>query len=227
MGLPRRQALSVKSGKGDRLPRSGEPRGGRSAGASGAGDLERAADRRPLGHRLRPGARVIFCRADAGRSDGSTAVPRDTRPAADAHSCPSGPRIPEFEGAAGEEHRPSEVARGAAKAGPARPPRGPAGGRPPVSRRFPPGQRIGRRLAAPRDRLARRVPRRSRRRRLPVLSAVEAPRPGYREPYLDAYCRIANVQQGKILDWLPYVAAARLAEDAPDDLDRLLELVRS
>jgi len=47
------------------------------------------------------------------------------------------------------------------------------------------------------------------------------------EPYLDAYCRIANVQQGKILDWLPYVAAARLAEDAPDDLDRLLELVRS
>jgi hypothetical protein len=47
------------------------------------------------------------------------------------------------------------------------------------------------------------------------------------EPYLDAYRRIANVQQGKILDWLPYVAAARLAEDAPDDLERLLELARS
>ena len=47
------------------------------------------------------------------------------------------------------------------------------------------------------------------------------------DPYLDAYCRIANVPQGKILDWLPWVAAARLAEDAPDDLDRLLELARS
>jgi hypothetical protein len=39
------------------------------------------------------------------------------------------------------------------------------------------------------------------------------------EPYLDAYCRITDVQKGKILDWLPYVAAARLAEDAPDDLE--------
>ena len=47
------------------------------------------------------------------------------------------------------------------------------------------------------------------------------------EPYLDAYCRVSNVQQGKILDWLPYVAVARLAEDAPDDLGRLLELARS
>jgi Ser/Thr protein kinase RdoA (MazF antagonist) len=47
------------------------------------------------------------------------------------------------------------------------------------------------------------------------------------DPYLDAYCRIANVPQGKILDWLPWVAAARLAEDASDDLDRLLELARS
>ncbi len=47
------------------------------------------------------------------------------------------------------------------------------------------------------------------------------------EPYLDAYCRIANVSQGKILDWLPYVAVARLAEDAQDDLGRLLELAGS
>jgi hypothetical protein len=47
------------------------------------------------------------------------------------------------------------------------------------------------------------------------------------EPYLDAYCRIANVLPGKILDWLPYVAAARLAEDAPDDHERLLEIARS
>jgi len=47
------------------------------------------------------------------------------------------------------------------------------------------------------------------------------------EPYLDAYCHIANVLQGKILDWLPHVAAARLAEVAPDDLDRLLEIAHS
>jgi Ser/Thr protein kinase RdoA (MazF antagonist) len=47
------------------------------------------------------------------------------------------------------------------------------------------------------------------------------------DPYLAAYCRIADVMQGKILDWLPCVAAARLAEDAPDDLERLLELALS
>jgi len=47
------------------------------------------------------------------------------------------------------------------------------------------------------------------------------------EPYLDAYCRIADVPREKIMDWLPYVAAARLAEDAPDDLERLLKIARS
>jgi len=47
------------------------------------------------------------------------------------------------------------------------------------------------------------------------------------EPYLDAYCRIVHVRKEKILDWLPHVAAARLAEDTPDDLDRLLEIARS
>jgi aminoglycoside phosphotransferase (APT) family kinase protein len=47
------------------------------------------------------------------------------------------------------------------------------------------------------------------------------------EPYLDAYCRMSNVPREKIIDWRPYVAAARLAEDAPDDLQPLLELARS
>jgi hypothetical protein len=47
------------------------------------------------------------------------------------------------------------------------------------------------------------------------------------EPYLNAYCRIANVPQGEILGWLPFVAAARLAEDTPDNLERLLEIARS
>ena len=47
------------------------------------------------------------------------------------------------------------------------------------------------------------------------------------EPYLDAYCRVAGVPRHTILDWLAYVAAARLAEDVPGEQHRLLELVRS
>jgi aminoglycoside phosphotransferase (APT) family kinase protein len=47
------------------------------------------------------------------------------------------------------------------------------------------------------------------------------------EPYLDAYCSISNMPRAKILDWLPYVAAARLAEDVPDDWARLLEIVHA
>jgi hypothetical protein len=45
------------------------------------------------------------------------------------------------------------------------------------------------------------------------------------EPYLDAYSNISNMPRASILDWLPYVAAARLAEDVPDDWPRLLEIV--
>ena len=47
------------------------------------------------------------------------------------------------------------------------------------------------------------------------------------EPYLDAYCSITNRPRATIFDWLPYVAAARLAEDVPDDWARLLEIVRA
>ena len=47
------------------------------------------------------------------------------------------------------------------------------------------------------------------------------------DPYLDACCRINDTRREKILDWLPYVAAARLAEDVPDDFDRLRELAHS
>lgn len=43
------------------------------------------------------------------------------------------------------------------------------------------------------------------------------------EPYLDAYCRITNISRVTIVGWLPYVAAARLAEDVPNDFERLLE----
>jgi hypothetical protein len=47
------------------------------------------------------------------------------------------------------------------------------------------------------------------------------------EPYLDAYCQVARVGRQTILDWLPYIAAARLAEDVQDEQHRLLELIRS
>ena len=47
------------------------------------------------------------------------------------------------------------------------------------------------------------------------------------EPYLDAYCGTSNMPRTRILDWLAYVAAARLAEDVPDDFERLIEIVRA
>jgi hypothetical protein len=47
------------------------------------------------------------------------------------------------------------------------------------------------------------------------------------EPYLDAYCQVARVPRQIILDWLPYIAAARLAEDIPGEEHSLLELIRS
>ena len=55
------------------------------------------------------------------------------------------------------------------------------------------------------------------------------------EPYLEDYCHIDDAPEiGRpfnkatrqaILDWLPYVAAARLTENVPDDFDRLLKIV--
>ena len=47
------------------------------------------------------------------------------------------------------------------------------------------------------------------------------------EPYLDTYCQVAGVRRQIILDWLPYIAAARLAEDVPGEQHSLLELFRS
>jgi hypothetical protein len=46
-------------------------------------------------------------------------------------------------------------------------------------------------------------------------------------PYLDAYCRASGMRRQTVLRWLPYVAAARLAEDVPSELDAILEIVDS
>jgi aminoglycoside phosphotransferase (APT) family kinase protein len=46
------------------------------------------------------------------------------------------------------------------------------------------------------------------------------------EPYLDAYGRAGGVPRAPILAWLPYLAAARLAEGVAGETERLLELAR-
>jgi hypothetical protein len=46
-------------------------------------------------------------------------------------------------------------------------------------------------------------------------------------PYIDAYCRIGGLAREAIIAWLPYIAAARLAENAPGEGDRLLAIVRT
>lgn len=46
-------------------------------------------------------------------------------------------------------------------------------------------------------------------------------------PYLDAYCGVSGLPRQAILGWLPYVAAARLAEDVANEADALLQLVGS
>jgi aminoglycoside phosphotransferase (APT) family kinase protein len=47
------------------------------------------------------------------------------------------------------------------------------------------------------------------------------------EPYVNAWCRMTGVVRGKVTDWLPYVAAARLTEDVANEVDRLLEIAQS
>jgi aminoglycoside phosphotransferase (APT) family kinase protein len=45
------------------------------------------------------------------------------------------------------------------------------------------------------------------------------------KPYLDLYCRLAGLRRDAVLRWLTCVAAARLAEEVPDETHRLLALV--
>lgn len=47
------------------------------------------------------------------------------------------------------------------------------------------------------------------------------------EPYLDAWCRISAYPRAAVLAWLPYLAAARLAEDVDGEADRLVMLARA
>ena len=180
MGLARREALSLLGEKTHGVPRGGDPRSSRGDGASGSGGLGRARGPWTLGYRIRPCKGEIVCgrmREDPSLIPG---VPAGARPAACTHSRPAGPpaaRQSEVE--AGDKHRWYRTSRRTAKADLARSPCRQAGRRPSLSRRFPPRQRLGSKLAADGDRLARRVLRRPRGRCLPVLSFVKAPRRGH------------------------------------------------
>ena len=43
-------------------------------------------------------------------------------------------------------------------------------------------------------------------------------------PYLDAYCRASGMTWQTVLSWLPYVAAAKLA-NVRSELDGLIEII--
>jgi hypothetical protein len=43
--------------------------------------------------------------------------------------------------------------------------------------------------------------------------------------YVEAYAAASGVSRDRILGWLPFVAAARLAEDVPNEVDGLMEMV--
>jgi hypothetical protein len=45
--------------------------------------------------------------------------------------------------------------------------------------------------------------------------------------YIDAYAAASGESRSRILGWLPIVAAARLAEGVPNDVDALVEMANS
>jgi hypothetical protein len=56
-----------------------------------------------------------------------------------------------------------------------------------------------------------------------VLLALHAPE--LAEPYLESYCHLAGASRKAALAWLPYVAAAKLAEELPGETAGLRELL--
>jgi hypothetical protein len=56
-----------------------------------------------------------------------------------------------------------------------------------------------------------------------VLLTLHAPE--LAEPYLGSYCHLAGVSRKAALAWLPYVAAAKLAEEVPGETAGLRELL--
>ena len=48
--------------------------------------------------------------------------------------------------------------------------------------------------------------------------------PGWAMAHVDAYSALSGDSRDRIFDWLPFVAAARLAEDVPDEVQTLIEM---
>ena len=43
--------------------------------------------------------------------------------------------------------------------------------------------------------------------------------------YLDLYAAVGDIAHGEVLAWLPFVAAARLAEGVPQEVDGLMQMI--
>jgi hypothetical protein len=46
-------------------------------------------------------------------------------------------------------------------------------------------------------------------------------------PYLNAYCQATGISNQTVLKWLPYIAAAKLAEGVPSELDGLVRIMNA
>jgi len=53
---------------------------------------------------------------------------------------------------------------------------------------------------------------------------IASQEPGIADAYVDAYCAAAGLARTAVLAWLPVTAAARLAENVPEEADRLIAL---
>lgn len=56
---------------------------------------------------------------------------------------------------------------------------------------------------------------------------MSRPAPALASAYLDSYARASGVDRREVLAWLPFVAAARLAEQVPDETAGLLAMVKT
>jgi hypothetical protein len=223
----RREALSLRGAKTHGIPRGGDPRGSRGDGASGSGGLGRARGRRALGYRIRPCEGEIVCGAHERASERIPACPLAlARLHARIHGQPAR-QLGSLK---------SRLAINIAGTGLLDEPlKQTLLGRPAD---MPDGDRLCHGDFHPVNVLGQNS--------LPMVidwpyaccgdPAADVCRSylllklhaeDIAEPYLDAYCNITNVPRANIFDWLPYVAAARLAEDVPDDWARLLEIVHA
>jgi len=56
---------------------------------------------------------------------------------------------------------------------------------------------------------------------------IRSSAPELASAYLDTYAEVSGEGRDRILRWLPFVAAARLAEGVPDEVDNLMEMIDS